>query len=162
MINFQVGDKAVYPTQGVAEVIGIEEKEISGRTHRFYSLRVLDSGMKILVPVDKADHVGLRGVIGEPEVREIYDVLAQTDIPRDKQTWNRRYRAFMDKLRTGSLLEAAEVYRDLSRLKNEKALSYGERKMLEQARGLVLKELAVARDLPEDELELEILRLIAV
>jgi CarD family transcriptional regulator len=161
MVQFDVGDKAVYPTQGVAEVIGIEEKEISGKVHRFYSLRLLDSGLKILVPVDKAEQVGLREVVGERQIREVFDILKEKDVPIDKQTWNRRYRGFMEKLKTGSLFEVAEVYRDLSRLKSTKTLSFGERKMLDTARNLIVKELSVAKRAPENKVEQEIERIFA-
>jgi CarD family transcriptional regulator len=156
MMRFRVGDKAVYPTQGVAEVVGVEEKEISGSTVRFYSLQMLETGLRILVPVDKAEQVGLRQVVGEPQVREVFAILKEKDVPIDKQTWNRRYRGFMDKLKTGSLFEVAEVYRDLSRLKASKALSFGERKMLDAAKGLLLKELSIARKTTENKLEGEI------
>ena len=159
MMQFDVGDKAVYPTQGVAEVIGVEEKEISGRVMRFYSLKLLDSGLKILVPVDKAEQVGLREVVGERQVMEVFEILREKDIPVDKQTWNRRYRGFMDKLKTGSLYEVAEVYRDLSRLKTVKALSFGERKMLDTARGLLLKELSIAKHTSETKVEEELERI---
>ena len=161
MLHFRVGDKAVYPTQGVAEITGIEEKEISGNTVRFYSLRLLDSGLRILVPIDKAENVGLREVVSEVQIREVFELLAEKDIPVDRQTWNRRYRGFMEKLKTGSLYEVAEVYRDLSRLKKVKPLSFGERKMLDSARSLLLKEISVARNASEVELELEIQQLLA-
>ena len=161
MIQFHVGDKAVYPTQGVAEVIGVEQKEVSGRVMRFYSLRLLDTGLKILVPVDKAEQVGLREVIGERQISEVFEILREKDIPVDKQTWNRRYRGFMEKLKTGSLYEVAEVYRDLSRLKATKALSFGERKMLDTARGLLLKELSIAKGTNEVTMEQEIERVLA-
>src|SRR5215471_2773396 len=81
MLQFRVGDKAVYPTQGVAEIVGIEEKEISGNTVRFYSLRLIDSGLRILVPVDKAENVGLRAVVDEGQIREVFEILAEKDIP---------------------------------------------------------------------------------
>jgi len=142
-------------------VIGIEEKEISGKVQRFYSLRLLDSGLKILVPVDKAEQVGLRSVVGERQIREVFDILKEKDVPIDKQTWNRRYRGFMEKLKTGSLFEVAEVYRDLSRLKNTKTLSFGERKMLDTARNLIVKELSVAKRAPETKVEQEIERIFA-
>ena len=161
MMQFEVGDKAVYPTQGVAEVIGIEVKEISGKRMQFYSLRFLDNGLKILVPTDKAEQVGMRGVVDHQQVNEVFDILRERDIPIDKQTWNRRYRGFMDKLKTGSLYEVAEVYRDLTLLKNQKPLSFGERKMLDNARGLLLKELAIARGIAEEAMEQEILHLLA-
>jgi CarD family transcriptional regulator len=161
MVQFEVGDKAVYPTQGVAEVIGIEVKEISGKRMQFYSLRFLDNGLKILVPTEKAEQVGMREVVDHQQVNEVFDILRERDIPVDKQTWNRRYRGFMDKLKTGSLYEVAEVYRDLTLLKNQKPLSFGERKMLDNARGLLLKELAIARGIAEDAMEQEILHLLA-
>lgn len=161
MMQFEVGDKAVYPTQGVAEVVGVEDKEISGKVMRFYSLRLLDSGLKILVPVDKAEQVGLREVVGENQIREVFDILREKDVPVDKQTWNRRYRGFMEKLKTGSLYEVAEVYRDLSRLKGSKALSFGERKMLDTAKSLLLKELSIAKGTSEVKVEQEIERIFA-
>ena len=156
MLEFEVGDKAVYPAQGVAEVIGIDAKEISGKIMKFYVLRVLDSDMRILVPVDKAEQVGLREVVQEDQIREVYDILKEKELHIDKQTWNRRYRGFMDKIKTGSVFDAAEVMRDLYRIKMEKALSYGERNMLERARGLIVKEIAVARRKGEDKVLAEI------
>src|SRR5262245_27732142 len=77
MLEFQVGDKAVYPAQGVAEVVGIDQKEISGRIQKFYVLRVLDSDMRILVPTDKAEQVGLRGVVNDEQLEEVYDILKE-------------------------------------------------------------------------------------
>ena len=96
MLQFEVGDKAVYPAQGVAEVVGIDQKEISGKIQKFYVLRVLDSDMRILVPVDKAEQVGLREVVQEDQIREVYDILKEKELHIDKQTWNRRYRGFME------------------------------------------------------------------
>src|SRR5215813_8184518 len=105
MLEFQVGDKAVYPAQGVAEVVGIDQKEISGKIQKFYVLRVLDSDMRILVPVEKAEQVGLREVVREDQIKEVYDILKEKELHIDKQTWNRRYRGFMEKIKTGSLFE---------------------------------------------------------
>ena len=156
MLQFQVGDKAVYPAQGVAEIVGIDEKEISGKIHRFYCLRILQSDMRILVPVDKAEQVGLREVIQEDQIREVYDILRDRDVHHDKQTWNRRYRGFMEKIKTGSVFEVAEVFRDLSRLKTEKTLSYGERRMLDTARSLIVKEISIARNTSEATIEDEL------
>ena len=151
--QFTVGDKAVYPAQGVTEVVGIEEKEIAGKVHRFYLLRVCNTDMRIMVPVNKASEVGLREVIGETEIAEIYEILREREVPIDKQTWNRRYRGFMEKIKTGSLFEVAEVYRDLSRLKSSKALSFGERRMLDTARNLIVREISCARNQPETKVE---------
>lgn len=154
--TFKVGDKAVCPAQGVAEVIEIVEKEIAGNPERFYILRVIDSNMKVMIPVRNAVSVGLREVASRAEIREVMSILNEPSVYLDHQTWNRRYRGFMEKIRTGSLYDLAEVFRDLSRLKNEKQLSFGERRMLETARTLIVKELAVARGVDEEKVRKEI------
>ena len=156
MLSFQVGDKAVYPAQGVAEVVGIDAKEISGKLHKFYVLKVLDSDMRILVPIDKAEQVGLREVVQEDQIREVYDILKEKELHIDKQTWNRRYRGFMDKIKTGSIYDVAEVLRDLYRLKTDKQLSFGERRMLDTAKNLIVKELSVAKNITEVKVEKEL------
>src|SRR5215207_6837262 len=155
-VEFKVGDKAVYPAQGVAEVIRIEEKDIGGNRQRFYVLKILDTDRKIMVPVSNASAVGLRQVINEQEIREIFDILKERTIAFDNQTWNRRYRGFMDKIKTGSIYDVAEVLRDLYRLKTDKQLSFGERRMLDTARGLIVKEIAIARAQTEDNVKNEI------
>lgn len=153
---FKVGDKAVYPAQGVAEVISIEEKDIAGQRLQFYVLRILDTNRKIMVPVANARSVGLRPPISEKEILEIFAILKERTIAFDNQTWNRRYRGFMDKIKTGSVYDVAEVMRDLYRLKAEKSLSFGERRMLETARALIVKEIAVTRANSEDTVQAEI------
>jgi len=153
---FKVGDKAVYPAQGVAEVISIEEKDIAGQRQKFYVLRILDTNRKIMVPIENARNVGLRPPISEKEIQEIFAILRERTIAFDNQTWNRRYRGFMDKIKTGSVYDVAEVMRDLYRLKAEKSLSFGERRMLETARALIVKEIAVTRANSEDKVQAEI------
>jgi CarD family transcriptional regulator len=153
---FKVGDKAVYPAQGVAEVISIEEKDIAGNRLKFYVLRILDTNRKIMVPVNNAKNVGLRRPISEEEIEEIFAILRERTIAFDNQTWNRRYRGFMDKIKTGSVFDVAEVMRDLYRLKAEKSLSFGERRMLETARALIVKEIAVTREKSEEKVQAEI------
>jgi CarD family transcriptional regulator len=155
-VVFKVGDKAVYPTQGVAEVIRIEEKDIAGSRQSFYVLRILDSDRRIMVPVTNAGAVGLRQVISELEIREIFDILRERTMAFDNRTWNRRYRGFVDKIKTGSIYDVAEVMRDLYRLKTDKQLSFGERRMLDTARTLIVKEIAIARAQTEDQVKTEI------
>jgi CarD family transcriptional regulator len=156
MLQFKVGHKVVYPAQGVAEIIGVETKEIGGRLSSFYLLRVVNSDMRILVPTDKSDQVGLREVASQSDVEEVLDILRDKEVHVDKQTWNRRYRGFMEKIKTGSLFEVAEVYRDLYRLKNTKTLSFGERRMLDTAKGLIVKELSISRNWTEQRVEKEL------
>ena len=154
--TFKVGDKAVYPAQGVAEVISIEEKDIAGNRLKFYVLRILDTNRKIMVPVNNAKSVGLRRPISEEEIEEIFAILRERTIAFDNQTWNRRYRGSRDKIKTGSVFDVAEVMRDLYRLKAEKSLSFGERRMLETARALIVKEIAVTREKSEEKVQAEI------
>jgi CarD family transcriptional regulator len=155
-LSFQIGDKAVYPGHGVAEIMGVETREISGRKQNFYILKALDSGMKIMIPTSNVGTVGLREVISEDEVEEVYDILRSREISVEGQTWNRRYREYMEKIKTGSIFEIAEVLRDLLRLKFDKDLSFGERKMLDTARALLVKELAVAKGTKEEKIEKEL------
>jgi CarD family transcriptional regulator len=154
--EFAIGDKAVYPSQGVAEVIGIEQKEVYGKVQSFYVLQGLETGLRILVPTDKADQVGLRRIAGREEIAEVMEILRDKEIHIDRQTWNRRYRGFMEKIKSGSLFEVAEVFRDLYRLKGMKPLSFGERRMLDTARGLIVQELSVARSADTHKVEQEL------
>lgn len=155
-VTFQVGDKAVYPAQGVAEVLSIEEKDIAGSRQSFYVLRVVDTNRKIMVPVTNASAVGLRPLISETEICEIFEILREHGPGFDNQTWNRRYRGFMDKIKAGSIFDVAEVLRDLSRLKTSKHLSFGEKRMLETASALLITEIATAREQTTDQVRLEI------
>jgi CarD family transcriptional regulator len=160
-LPFKVGDMAVYPAHGVGEVKSIESREISGSKQTFYVLQILDNGMKIMVPTSNVNAVGLREIISEEEVKAVYSILKERDVTIDNQTWNRRYREYMDKIKTGSVYEIAEVFRDLSLLRSEKELSFGERKMLDTARNLLVKELAFAEDRGEDEIDEELEELFA-
>ena len=154
--SFRVGDKAVYPAHGVAEVTGIERRQISGSQQTFYILKILDTGMKIMIPMKNAGAVGLRAVVGKAEIKEVYDILRSREMSVEGQTWNRRYREYMEKIKTGSVFEIAEVLRDLSLLKFDKDLSFGERKMLDTARNLLVKELAVAKGAKEEKIAREL------
>ena len=154
--SFKIGDKAVYPAQGVTEIMGIESMEIGGMQQNFYVLRVLDSDKKIRIPINKVTQVGLRSVIEGEEVEEVYEILRERPVKFDQQTWNRRYRRYLEKIKTGSVYDVAEVLRDLYLLKYDKNLSFGERKMLDTARCLLVKELSIARDSDEVTIEAEL------
>ncbi|NMB77162.1 MAG: CarD family transcriptional regulator [Myxococcales bacterium] len=154
--NFKIGDKAVYPAHGVGEVMGIEKREIMGQKQQVYVLRILDNGMKIMIPMDKVASVGLREVISRERVKEVYKVLKGKGISVKSQTWNRRYREYMEKIKTGSIFDIAEVLRDLYLLKFDKDLSFGERKMLDTARSLLIKEVSIARNVREQVVEKEL------
>ncbi len=144
MVTFNVGDNAVYPGYGVGKVTSIETKEILGNKQTFYSILIIETGMKIMVPRDNVAMVGLRPIISKDEANKVIEILKVKEVKIDNQTWNRRYREYMEKIKTGSVYEIAEVLRDLFLLKADKELSFGERKMLDNARGLLLKELSLA------------------
>lgn len=156
---FKVGEKAVYPGQGVGEVMGIEHKDIAGQRQSFYVLKILENGMRILIPINKVTSVGLREIIDDKAVQKVYTILRSKDVSVDSTTWNRRYREYMEKIKTGSVYEIAEVLRDLYLLKFDKDLSFGERKMLDTARSLLIKELSLAKGCDEDEIENDLKRI---
>src|SRR3972149_2279207 len=152
--SFSVGDKAVSPAHGVAEVVGVETREIGGNKLTFYILRILETGMKVMIPTRNVGAVGLREIMSAQDVKEVYNILKSREISVEGgHTWNRRYREYMDKIKTGSVFEIAEVLRDLSLIKSSKELSFGERKMLETARQLLVKELAVPKGTKEAKIE---------
>ena len=150
---FKVGDLAVYPSHGVGVIEKVESREISGCRQDFYVMRILDNDMIIMIPTTNVQNVGLREIIGQTEVPRLYSILKKRNMAVDNQTWNRRYREYTDKIKTGSVFEVAEVYRDLLMLKLEKELSFGERKMLDTARNLLVKEISLAKKVEEEQIE---------
>jgi CarD family transcriptional regulator len=150
---FKIGDLAVYPAHGVGVIERIESQKISGLTQDFYVMRILENDMIIMIPTQNVGSVGLRGIIGQKEVPKLYSILKKKKINADNQTWNRRYREYMEKIKTGSVFEVAEVYRDLLTLKVDKELSFGERKMLDTARTLLVKEISLAKRVKEEQIE---------
>ena len=154
--EFAKGDLAVYPAHGVGCIESIESKEINGDTMNFYMMKIVENGMVIMIPTSNVESVGLREVIPEKEVAEVYKVMQEKAQGADNQTWNRRYREYMDKIKTGSIYDVAEVFRDLFQLKLEKDLSFGERKLLDTAQNLLVQELSTAKDIDEKAMMQEI------
>ncbi len=144
--SFQIGDKAVHPAHGLGEVTAIESREVAGAAGSFYVLKILDSGMKVMVPTRAAEAVGLRGVMSPDDAARVMDVFRSAEKAVGNGPWNRRQRAYTELLKSGSPTEIARVLRDLYRVKfrSEKELSYGERRLMDQARALLLEELALA------------------
>jgi len=153
-LTFEVGQKVVYPGHGVGQVQSIDSKEIAGTKISFYMIRILESDVMVMVPTNKLDKV--RPIASGEEVKEVYSMLQEKKIVVELTTWNRRYREYMEKIRTGSIFEIAEVLRDLCVIRSDKVLSFGERKMLELAKGLLVKELAIAESTDEPTVEAQI------
>jgi len=155
--KFRVGDLAVYPAHGVGQIQAVESREVNGEKHDFYILKVLENGMVIMIPIRNVESVGLRCLIDVKEIPKVYAVMqTKREMLADNQTWNRRYREYMEKIKTGSLFDVAEVFRDLFRLKLTKDLSFGERKLYDTAQVLLVKELSKARKTDEKTIILEI------
>jgi CarD family transcriptional regulator len=160
-INFKVGDKIVYPGHGVGEIEGIRTTVLSGQEHHIYNIKILDSGMKVMVPVSQASAVGLRKIIDKKAIDEVFSILKDRDFKIDTQTWNRRFREYSQKIKTGSVFEIAVVLRDLSVLSADKELSFGEKKMLDMAETLLVSEIAIAKARPHDKVVGELRALFA-
>ena len=147
---FKVGDLAVYPAHGVGRINSIETRVVNGEEHDFYMMKIIENEMTIMIPTWNVEQVGLRDVIDEKDIPKIYNVMRKREeSTSETQTWNRRYREYMDKLKTGSLYDVAEVYRDLSLLKLTKDLSFGERKLYDTAQTLLVMELSTASNTDE-------------
>jgi CarD family transcriptional regulator len=149
--TFQVGDLAVYPAHGVGRIEAIEKRVINGETHDFYIMKIVENNMLIMIPTWNVSSVGLRDIIDEEDIPNVYSVMKNInkETATESQTWNRRYREYMEKIKTGSLYDVAEVFRDLSLLKLSKDLSFGERKLYDTAQILLVKELSTAKKTDE-------------
>jgi CarD family transcriptional regulator len=158
-VTFKVGDKAVHPAHGVGEVTAIEQREIGGTRATFYILRILDNAMKVMVPMGVASQVGLRGIMSDKEANNILATMRAREVAVDVQPWSRRFRVYTEMIKSGAPIEIAKVLRDMNRLKFDKDLSFGERRLLDQARSLLLKELAFAKKKTEAEMAEEIARI---
>lgn len=147
---FCVGDKVVYPMHGAGIIEAIEEKEILGKRRKYYIMKLPIGDMRVMIPLDAVESAGLRSVIDEEECDRVMEIL-QNRSCKMSNNWNKRYRANLDKMKSGDIFEVAEVVRNLAIRDKEKGLSTGERKMLDNARQILISELVLARDCEESE-----------
>lgn len=152
MFLFKVGDKVVYPMHGAGIIEAIEEKEVLGEKRQYYILRMPIGNLKAMIPVDSVEEVGLREVIDAAEVNRVMEVLEDKN-STTFQDWNRRYRSNMEKIKSGDIFEVAEVVKNLVLRDKEKGLSTGERKMLENAKQILVSELVLANESEEEKIE---------
>ena len=152
----------VYPGHGVGKIEKILKKLVLGSEHSFLEISVSANGMKILIPESQADSKGLRKVVDKREITKVYTILKDRDTKSGaRETWNRRSRKYDEKIKTGSVVQIAEVLRDLAVLKHEKELSTGEKDMLSTAKNLLVSEIAIAKGRPADKILSEIEELVA-
>lgn len=148
---FNVGDKIVYPMHGAGTIDSIEEKNILGENQFYYVIR-MPGEVKVMVPTDRAEQIGVRNVIGKEEAEKVILILGE-DETEMSQNWNKRYRDNMEKMKSGSVYEVADVVRNLSFKQKEKGLSTGEKKMLSNAKQILVSELVLAEHASQDEVE---------
>ena len=147
---FKIGDKVVYPMHGAGVIESIEEKEVLGEKRQYYILQLPVGDMKVMIPINNGSGVGLREVIDWEGVERVLDILRE-QCSAMSPNWNRRYRANLEKIKSGDIYEVAEVVRNLITRDREKGLSSGERKMLENARQILVSELVLATELEEEK-----------
>ena len=152
---FQTGDKVVHPMYGAGEISGIEEKKLNGVVRSYYVLRLHMGGMLVLVPTDNSEGIGVRPVMDETQGERIIAAFGEVEVEMD-QNWNRRYRENMLRLKSGELLEVVRVMKGLMLREAERGLSTGERKMLQQARQILISELMLSQNSSHEEIEARI------
>lgn len=157
---FKVGDRVVYPMHGAGVVESIEEREVLGQVHKYYVLSLCFTDMKVMIPVDSAHEVGLRKVISDSEVDAVLEVL-KSECTAMSSNWNRRYRSNLEKIKSGSIYEVADVVRNLTMRDKEKGLSTGERKMLDSAKEILLSELTLVKGWKREEAEMVLQQILA-
>ena len=148
---FNIGDKIVYPMHGAGTIDAIEEKNILGEKQNYYIIK-MPGEVKVMVPTDKAEEVGVRNIIGKEEAAKVMSVLGENETEMS-QNWNKRYRDNMDKMKSGDIYEVADVVRNLSFKQKEKGLSTGEKKMLNNAKQILVSELVLAEHASQEEVE---------
>ncbi len=151
---FNIGNYAVCPGHGVGQICDIEKKTLADSEKSFYILKIISNGMTVMVPTDSEN--GIRDLIDSDDISEVYQLLQDHEVTIDNSTWNRRYRDYMNKIKTGSLLEIADVLRSLFLLKEKKNLSFGEKKMLEQCKDLIVQELALSGGIDKKDIKTKI------
>ena len=148
---FNVGDEIVYPMHGAGVIDSIEEKSLMGEKHSYYILK-MPGEVKVMVPVSKADEVGVRNIIDKKAADMVFGILSQDETFMEKN-WNKRYRDNMDKMKSGDIYEVADLVRNLSFKQKEKGLSTAEKKMLNNAKQILVSELVLVNKVEKDEIE---------
>lgn len=151
---FQVSDYVVCPGHGVGQIINIEQKTVGDEILTFYIIKVVSNGMTVMVPTNSDE--GVRELVDETDIECVFSLLSDHDVKVDTSTWNRRHRDYVNKVKTGSLLEIADVLRSLLLLKSTKKLSFGERRMLDQCKDLIVKEVSLSTGAPEQDVSVKI------
>ncbi|MFO7887039.1 MAG: CarD family transcriptional regulator [Eubacteriales bacterium] len=157
---YRLGDKIVYPMHGAGVIESVEEKEVLGEKKKYFIIKMPVNEMKLMIPVDNVENIGVRKIISNSEVKEVFDILKE-DSNLNKMNWNKRYRANMDRMKSGDIFEVARIVRSLTFRDQEKGLSTGEKKMLSNAKQILISELILAEDSSSEEVETRINKIIS-
>ncbi len=157
---YRLGDKIVYPMHGAGVIESVEEKEVLGEKKKYFIIKMPVNEMKLMIPVDNVENIGVRKIISTEEVKEVFDILKE-DSSLNKLNWNKRYRANMDRMKSGDIFEVARIVRSLTYRDQEKGLSTGEKKMLSNAKQILISELILAEDSSSEEIETRINKIIS-
>ncbi len=149
---YKVGQNVVYPTHGVGKIVSIENKTVLGKKAKYYIIELLQGNIKIMVPVDKSDEIGLRAVIRRKDVLKVLKILKNKSSTLDSD-WKTRYQSNTEKIRTGSIFDMAEVVRDLYQRNKDKELSLMEKKMYDTAFNHIVIEISIAKNIKQEESE---------
>lgn len=151
---FKIGDKVVYPMHGAGTIESIEEKEMMGKQEDYYIIKMPVGGMKLMVPTSKVDNIGIREISNKTEAEKVFSILEK---PKDPYiydaNWNKRYNINAEKIKSGNILEVAEVVRELSHRHMERGLSIGEKKMLTTAKDILLSEMVLSEEMSHEVLD---------
>lgn len=150
---YSIGDRIVYPMHGAGIIEAIEEREVLGLRQSYYVLKIPVDDMKVMIPVSNVENVGIRDVIDESTAKEVLSVFKEDIEERKDSNWNKRYRENMDKLKTGDIFNVASVVHMLMVRERDKGLSTGEKRMLANAKQILVSELVLARKLERDDIE---------
>lgn len=149
---FAIGDKIVYPMHGAGIIESIEEKEILGERKQYYVMKMPIGDMKVMIPINNASYIGIRGIINKKDADAVFDVL-EGGLCEQSANWNKRYRENMNKIKSGNVFEVAEVVKSLILRERTKGLSTGERKMLNSAKQILISELVLAKNMSPVDVE---------
>ncbi len=147
---FNIGDKVAYPMHGAGIIEAIEEQEVLGEKREYYIMKMPIGDLKVMIPIRSVKEIGLRQIVDDDGLGKVFEIL-KGESTKMSTNWNRRYRANMEKIKSGDIFEVAEVVRNLSLREREKGLSTGERKMLENSRQILISEIVLAKSINEEE-----------
>ena len=152
-VRFAIGDKVVYPHHGAAVIEKVEQRDLLGESRQYYILKLAYGELTLMVPTDSTDEVGLREVTPAKEVPKVFKVLKKNEPTTNTTNWSRRFKANVEKLKSGDIYQVADVVRSLHQRDKEKGLSAGEKRMLTKARQILVSELTFSKDCNEEEAE---------